>query len=772
MNKAFLSHSSKQKELVSKVYKSLGKSKCVFDQFDFESGLSILDEIIAGLEKSDLFVVFISDDSLNSEWVQKEILLGQDFLKAGQIKQVLPILIDASIDLITEERIPQWLKNYLLKPISEPYLISKKIKQKLRELLLENNPNFINKESFFVGRTGLIESFESNVFTIKDTKPCSAIISGIPGVGRRTFLTKAFQWINKVKGNYEPILVNLESKDSIEDFIIKLQEFENQNVGTYFDSLVNATLEEKIEEAKVVLAKTQSNNEIVYVIDSGCIIKPSSKIAEWYLRIIKDNLFKESFSLNIVSRFRISKNVIKRHPELFEINIPSLPPNDVEKLFVKYSSFLGLELREEQSKQILELLNGTPSQVHFAVEYISQFGIRETLKNKTEILNFGESQIIYLIDLIKSKSPLSFNILILISKFEFISFDLLFNITGENDEINSILEYFYILGIYDLIGANKEYIKLHHSISDYLNRSKLRIPNEYNVKMKRSIKEFIDDPIISNNHPDVSQLLFNIKGALVADHKIPSRFYIPSFILKTVVELYYLQKYKNVVNLIDNILQNKQRLDHDLVREFRYWLCLTLARQRSKRFDEEVKHIDGTDYHFLIGFANRFLGKYDIAEKALKIAIKKNPGFQRAKRELVSVYLLQDNYNEALSLAKENYLKSPFNAFHIQAYFICLIRKPFLSREDKDRLKNLIMNIEKSYDNKAEEIGNVMKGEYEYYVNKDIKTAVIKLQECYKKNKNTFYPYKALEGVYKKSSMTQPFNDLRDKSKKISKSYD
>ena len=44
MNRAFLSHSSKDKELVTQVAINLGKSKCVFDDFEFESGRKIVDE--------------------------------------------------------------------------------------------------------------------------------------------------------------------------------------------------------------------------------------------------------------------------------------------------------------------------------------------------------------------------------------------------------------------------------------------------------------------------------------------------------------------------------------------------------------------------------------------------------------------------------------------------------------------------------------------------------------------------------------------------------
>lgn len=50
-----------------------------------------------------------------------------------------------------------------------------------------------------------------------------------------------------------------------------------------------------------------------------------------------------------------------------------------------------------------------------------------------------------------------------------------------------------------------------------------------------------------------------------------------------------------------------------------------------------------------------------------------NPNHQRTKREIVNVYIMNENYQEGLALAKENFMRKKTNPFHIQAYFICLL---------------------------------------------------------------------------------------------------
>ena len=765
MNRAFLSHSSKQKKLVSQIASNLGKQKCVYDDYEFEAGMPILDEILKGLSNTELFVLFISNDSLDSIWVQKEITETERILDKNLNNHFYPILIDNSISA-SDKRIPDWVKKYLLKPMTDPFLITKKINQKLRELSIERNPLFKAKESLFVGRNSAFETLEAKMFSITDVKPSSIIVSGFDGIGRRTFLKMALKRFGKINEFYDPIYIALSTKDSIEDFILKLQDFEKENTDEFLIHLKDISFEEKIELAKQTLVKVQKSNEYVFIIDSGCIVHPSMKVANWYLNIIADKRFKNLFTLNIISRFRPSNGLLKINKNLINFHLTSLSDSDTEKLFVKYSNLFNLDLKTDNAKEILGILNGIPSQVHYSVEYIANYGIVDALKNKNEIIDFGETEVYYLIDLVKAKGELAYNLLILMSSFEFVSYDLLYSIIDERDSVEKLLEDFYIIGVFDLVGANKEYIKVHYPIVDYIKRSKSKLDKKHSSKLRENIKSFISKSDDEMEYGDISQLLFNIKGAILAGHKLPDRYYIPSFVLKTIVELYYEGNYKNVISLIDKMLENSKRLDESLVREFNYWLCLCLARKSSSRFETAVETMDGADYNYLYGFYYRFKKDYGKSENNLNRALEKYPNFQRARRELVNILLLKEDYSKALELAKANYQNQKLNAFHIQAYFICLIRKQYLTKEDKIVIEELFKNIERSYDTKAKEIGNVMKGEYAFYIKKDNASAIQILRECIKTNSSKHYAVKALQDIYEKCSLHQPLNELNSKFEK------
>lgn len=342
MNRAFLSHSSKQKDLVKRIALNLGKANCIFDDFEFESGMPILDEILVNLNETELFVLFISDDSLNSEWVKKEITQANLNLETHENRRVFPILIDKSINVTEDSRIPEWLKAFLLKPYLDHFIITKKIKQKLREIAFEQNPLFKAKESLFIGRNDLFEAFESKIFSLSESKPSSIIVSGIEGIGRRTFLKNALKRTNKIREFYNPIYISLDTKDSIEDFIIKLQDFDKDTSDDFLADLQQLTLSEKIQEAKVLMEKVQDSNEYVFVIDSGCIVRPTSEVANWYLELINTQKHKHVFTISIISRFRPSNGLLRTNNDLVHFHVSTLSEKDSEKLFVKYCTLLEL----------------------------------------------------------------------------------------------------------------------------------------------------------------------------------------------------------------------------------------------------------------------------------------------------------------------------------------------------------------------------------------------------------------------------------------------
>ena len=119
MDKIFLSHSSADKNYVEKVVETLGHFKCVYDTYTFELGMPTMDEILKNLDDTDIFVYFISDNSLESEWVKTELkeAYGRLMNSNQRLFKIFPIIIDDNINH-EDNRIADFLKkNYNLRII-------------------------------------------------------------------------------------------------------------------------------------------------------------------------------------------------------------------------------------------------------------------------------------------------------------------------------------------------------------------------------------------------------------------------------------------------------------------------------------------------------------------------------------------------------------------------------------------------------------------------------------------------------------------------------
>ena len=73
MIKAFLSHTSVDKDLVGLVHKKLTASNAWYDAANIENGESIPEKINEGLRIATHYVLFWSENAKNSPWVKAEL---------------------------------------------------------------------------------------------------------------------------------------------------------------------------------------------------------------------------------------------------------------------------------------------------------------------------------------------------------------------------------------------------------------------------------------------------------------------------------------------------------------------------------------------------------------------------------------------------------------------------------------------------------------------------------------------------------------------------
>lgn len=710
MLKCFLSHSSKDKKsYVDLVAKQLGQHNIIYDEFTFEEGNESLEEILKGLGKSQIFVIFISESSLASNWVKLEITKANKALYDGNLKKIFPIIIDDK-RTYEDERIPDWIREkYVLKYISRPNIAFKKIQQKLREISWELHPNNKERNKIFVGRNSLINSFEERIDDFDKPKPTCIIASGIPEIGRRSLIKSCCIKSNLIDEYYDFPLINLSYEDSIEDFIHKIYAL---GFTAEYDltNFMHKSVDDKITIATKIVNDIQHAKEIISIVDNGCIITSERIINDWFLELIKRVKISEKVTFTVASNYRLLKHTIRYENNIYSIDVPELDYTERKGLLKRYATFERLELKRDDLAFFGDLLSGYPGQIFYTVDLIKDYGINKAKKEFEQIREFNSTKAQLLLSKYENH-PEKINFLYLLSEFDFIDYEFIFDIVEEKEQFYKTLDEFIASAVCERLGANGEYIRVNDTVRDYVRRNRFSLPKEYEEKLREHLDKFLET--YTQEEKDVSDYLYSLKQALIKDKSVDVKYLIPSHFIKTMKELYdrYF-RYEDVIKLADRVLVNENSLDNRIKREVRYYLCASLARLRhSERFLYEVQKIEGFDHDFLLGFYYRLQGRPEDALIRLEKALKEHKNSSKVRREIVQVLCILENFENALVLAKENYETYPTNPFHIEAYFkyctdsrIVLEEVPHIARNVSVPIQPLFM---KGTGNIAVSIGNL-----------------------------------------------------------------
>ncbi|WP_127018807.1 toll/interleukin-1 receptor domain-containing protein [Flagellimonas beolgyonensis] len=773
MAKAFLSHSSKDKEIVRKVANQLGNKNCVLDEISFEPGRKTLNEIFNELDSSDIFVLFISEESLNSSWVKKEIQKAKENLNNEFLDRIIPIIIDKKITHL-DERIPKWIaKPYNLKYINNEVVILKKVKQALKEVSFKKNRFNQEIEKNFVGRNSEMEKFENEINNLDNWTPTYIIAYNyFEGIGRRTFLKNALRKYKLTDYLDTPTTITIDAKESIENFIYKLNSIsKNQEVTNYDFSSIG--IAEKINITIDLVKQFMDYKELIFVVDEGSIILPNGTIVDWFKELVNNDLFNNNLVLCLISKYRPNEVLLKKERKSLVYRIPELSKQETKNLFLKLLNIYQLEnISREDKEFFIKNLNGIPSQIIYAVNLIEINPI-EAKKNIVDIIEYSDRFSSTILNHLK-ETPTAYQLAILLSSNEIFSLELINKVFGDNDNTSSALQKLFDLSLFNFVFGGYEYVKLNPTLSDYINRSKIKLESNFKDRLNSVTKELLHQDLDEIIKDDYSEFMITLQRMLEEEVKIPKKYFIPSLIIKNVIKEYDKGNYNYVIKICLELLENKN-FDQQIIWETKYRLTLAYARTKNESFFDHISFFknetDNLDYYFLLGFYYRNKGNREKALEYYFKALNSYPEHSRTKREIVNIYLSLGKYDEALELAQQNYEKRQTNIYHIHSYFVSIIRKKKVDSYDINTLKKLIDSMASSSDIKAEDILNCMRGEFAYYIEKNFEKANSILLDAIKLNQNKSYPKKSLQEIYKIEGLENAIKDLNSIPESNEKEY-
>lgn len=737
MIKAFLSHSSHDKEhYVRNVANWLDKDDIVYDEYTFEEGEKSLDQIIEGLDRSEIFVLFLSDNALKSEWVIKEITEAKIRLDSNKINKIFPIIIDDKIQY-TDSRIPGWLReNYNLKPIKRANVAARRIQNKLREVSWTKHPELKTRENFFVGRLNELDAFEERIHDFSKEKPTVLICSGFNGVGRRSLLHKGCLKTNISECSYKPSAIFLDRDVSIEDFILKLNDFGLIDFENALESLSDKTIDEKIGFIHQVMSAAYQSKEIIYFIDDGCLVNYKRELNKWFSKAI--NTYNQStFPIFCVaSKYKVSYPARPRTNSFFFLEINELSTVERKRFFSQLADLYKFELSLEQFNDVCNLLSGLPEQVVFAADMLREDN-QTSFPDKLGILaDYNSERAAILLNKYENKES-TLDFIRMLSKFEVITMEFIFSIVDER-VFFPIIEELAAEHIVELIGLDGDIVRLNDIVRDYIARNRLTFSKSLSDRISEQVKATIERDDLFEL--DSSEFIFSIKEALKEGTKVDDKFLIPSHYLRCMKDLYYNRgSLQRIIELADLILEKEKNIDESALQDIRYYLCLALAKTKNTRLLKEVQLIKGDEHNFLLGFYYRLQGRYKEALERFEGIVDSRYVAARCKREIVQVYVQMEEYDKALDFAKRNYEDNRGNQFHTQAYFNCLINSDE-ALNNSALLMELIHNLKAIGSVQSIEMSSIAEAVFEAKINESDIIAFDKIKDCIAAYPDNHYP--------------------------------
>ena len=738
MHKIFLSHSSMDKPYVSQIAKLFGRDRCVYDNMCFEAGMQSLDEIYREMDRSSIFVLFISDAALNSDWVQMELALADQKLNYDKqkISQIFPIIIDSQITH-RDPRIPSFLREgfgaYNLRVITNSIIAYRKIKaQQVRYLM---NYHLISSDSqdCFYGRDGEITSFKKAFDT---GRPINCVIaSGLTGIGRKSYLLKCLRDSEIIEKYYTPPIISLDSMSSIEDLLVKLSEI---GFGDYSLETVTTLpdITSKIAALEVILRCIQSYQEQVIVYDDGCLIDRTGCIVYWLQKVLQS--VTPQITLIIAASNKVKYNNLSNNPTVFSTDLSTLTYPEWSGLMRVYGKSLNLDIPSSDREYFKDIITGYPPQVRYCVELMKSTSIEEVKRNPHIIVDHFSPKITAMLEaaIPKEIRDDAYGLLAFASSYGIVPTDLFLAVLDIKSSYKDIFSRFLTLTICRYLGISNEYVEVNPVIADFIQRSHFNLPNDIQSMLEKRLKKFNDSIDIADKTKteDFENIKYYLKTNIIAGKNIPPRFMYSTLYLSSIYDLYNLQKYPQVISIVKKLKDTGSfaRYDQPIQARIQGYYCRALARAGDDSFYHEVEFFklsDINEYNFLRGFMFRLESKYDQALDRYSRVLSNQPQHRSTMREIVAVYRGLEDYETAYEYAKANYIREPENPYQIQPFFEILIRKSGRSREENSYIQDMLNAMHRINSTKPTSTYFEILGQYAAYVEKNREQSLAILRE-------------------------------------------
>jgi tetratricopeptide (TPR) repeat protein len=382
MKKAFLCHSSDDKDYVDIIAKYLGRSHIIYDKNNFKSGNDFRSEIIKGLQASEIFVFFISRKSLASSWCKYEIDKAEMLKIGGQIKKCLSIIIDRDVSY---KETPSWMQDSKILIQPKPSLAYRDIIQTILEL--ENEFD----KSIFIGRDDYKTKLKNIVSDYSEKRKHVFVLSGLDGIGKKEIYNNTLPlYLDLKSGPY----YFLDENKNLEDLYIMLIQdtmtsvFDKNAYLKEIESFRSNSEDEKISKISNKLIEICSDGFLPCIIDYGTLLNEDGTFKNEFLDIISVVINSGDYYICVHERRSPKLNNMIENDYFIHLKVNPLEAIDIKVILGILFKRNKIETIESKLNELVKYIDGYPPAVYFTLGYIKEYGIDVLINDKTMLSDF------------------------------------------------------------------------------------------------------------------------------------------------------------------------------------------------------------------------------------------------------------------------------------------------------------------------------------------------------------------------------------------------
>lgn len=700
--KAFLSHSSHDKPLVEEVAHKLGAEQVELDSHTFDNGLLNVDAIRKALKRSSIFVLFLTEDAIESACVRFEVLLAREFLAKGLVEKFLVICLDVKAFSKAQN---EWKDfNFCLHLTS-----AQSIARRIQHHLIVDHASFSSKHQPYVERSKELNDLSERLMQPNTPRVKGIYVSGNAGIGRRTFARHFYADRYPAVNSVFPE-IQIDMLDGYEEIYRKLSQELSSTwpLSSLRARILGFSIADDMGKATQIanlFDQLVDSREAIFVRDGGGLLNNDGAMQP-AVKEIFDRIEKRSHPNVVFIAARMVPRNQRDDMELAYSALPSMTDAQIRQL----AGFLLVDAEivysNDDLETIVSLSDGHPFNVKFIVGTATEYTLPVALADVTELNQWKVrrgSEFLRNIDFSDAEKK----ILAALRDFSVLDFTTIQAIADDEIDVTG-RALVRLIDLHVIEGAGDTY-GIAPPLRSAVQRERRFVLDSH---QKAQMLEIISNTLktkTDNDAVSVSMINAGVLAMLHQEQGIPelfSVFLLPSHLVWLARRHYDDRRWSDCARLTADALESADRLSPEGKVEACRLLCLSSARlNKQQNFQKGIDTLRTwahdsaarSNLHFLLGFNARLGGSLPEAEIHFRKALEEKPGNFSAIRELTTICFVREDLDEAEKFARQAYDIASDNPYILDILLSILIaRRPHRvnsSQQEIERLFEILMTV-------------------------------------------------------------------------------